>query len=114
MNTVSALATALPVIGAADGFAFGTGLGSALSADFVPATARTLAGRFQNASPDAIRNAKQLLNQSLHQDVRTMGFLEVGAQGELRETAYHKAAVKRFLAKEPALFDWDAQDKDAG
>jgi 2-(1,2-epoxy-1,2-dihydrophenyl)acetyl-CoA isomerase len=100
------------VVGAEEGRR--TGLVHAIHpADELPAAARALAWRFQNASPDAIRNAKQLLNQSLHQDVRTMGFLEVGAQGELRETAYHKAAVKRFMAKEPALFDWDAEDKDA-
>ncbi|MAG96615.1 MAG: enoyl-CoA hydratase [Rhodospirillaceae bacterium] len=170
----------LPVVAAVDGFAFGAGLGLALCADFVLASARAkfcsvfgriglvpdlgilytlpravglsmakelvysarvveaeeardiglvhaihpaddlldqakaLAGRFENASPDAIRNAKHLLNQSLHQDIRTMGSLEVGAQGELRETPYHKAAVKRFMAKEPALFDWDAKRKDAG
>ncbi len=78
------------------------------------AAAKALAGRFETASPEALRSAKRLLNQSLHQDARTMGHLEVGAQGELRETPYHKAAVKRFMAKEPALFDWDAEKKDAG
>ncbi|MBT4905290.1 MAG: enoyl-CoA hydratase/isomerase family protein, partial [Rhodospirillaceae bacterium] len=31
---------------------------------------------------------------------------EADAQAEANASDYHRDAVKRFLAKEPALFDW--------
>ena len=84
-----------------------------LPAGTVAEAATALAGRFKHASRLAIRNAKTVLNQSYNQDFRTLGIMEMGAQSEARESAYHQEAVDRFLAKQPALFDWDAMDKEA-
>jgi 2-(1,2-epoxy-1,2-dihydrophenyl)acetyl-CoA isomerase len=35
---------------------------------------------------------------------------EADAQATASTSLYHKAALERFLAKEPALFDWDRAD----
>jgi len=72
-----------------------------------------LAGRFRNASREAIGIAKNILNQSYNQDFRALGELEAFGQAVAHDTDYHKAAVKRFLDKEPTLFDWDKMDRGA-
>ena len=33
--------------------------------------------------------------------------LEANGQSMMHETAFHKEAVRRFVEKEPALFNWD-------
>ncbi len=35
---------------------------------------------------------------------------EANGQAETNVSAYHRAALDRFLAKEPLLFDWDRTD----
>lgn len=82
------------------------------AADLMDA-AQELGGRFRTASRNAIQHSKKILNQSYQQDQRTMGALEVSAQVEVRESAYHQEAVNRFMDKQPSLFDWDAMDKAA-
>ena len=75
--------------------------------------ARALAGRFRNASTEAIGIAKNILNQSFNLDHRTLLELEAFAQPLARETDYHKQAVGRFVAKEPSIFAWEEMDKAA-
>ncbi len=72
-----------------------------------------LAERFRNASREAIGISKNIMNQSYNQDFRALGELEAFGQAVAHDTDYHKAAVKRFLNKEPTLFDWDKMDRDA-
>ena len=72
-----------------------------------------LAGRFRHASREAIGISKNIMNQSYNQDFRALGELEAFGQAVAHDTDYHKAAVKRFLNKEPTLFDWDKMDRDA-
>lgn len=54
---------------------------------------------------------KNLLNQSFHTDQRAMGELEAFGSMAARTVSYNREAVQRFLAKEPALYDWDRMDK---
>jgi len=69
--------------------------------------ARALADQFRNASREAIGISKNILNQSFNLDFRALGELEAFGQAVANDTDYHKAAVQRFLNKEPTLFDWD-------
>lgn len=72
-----------------------------------------LASRFRNASREAIGLSKNILNQSFNLDFRALGELEAFGQAVAHDTDYHEAAVKRFLNKEPTLFDWDQTRRDA-
>ncbi len=65
-----------------------------------------LAGRFHNASTDAIGMAKNVLNQAFHLDQRALAEMESYAQALAVETSYHQEAVARFKRKEPPLFQW--------
>jgi len=71
-----------------------------------------LSDRFRNASREAIGLAKNIMNQSFNLDFRALGELEAFGQAVAHDTAYHEAAVKRFLNKEPTLFDWDKMQRD--
>jgi 2-(1,2-epoxy-1,2-dihydrophenyl)acetyl-CoA isomerase len=66
--------------------------------------ALTLAARIATASPDAFSLAKQALNQAQAQDLRANLEIEAAYQGICFTSDFHKEAVRRFLAKEPALF----------
>jgi 2-(1,2-epoxy-1,2-dihydrophenyl)acetyl-CoA isomerase len=65
-----------------------------------------LAARFHAASPEALAMAKAILNQSFHLDQHAMAELEAFAQAVCMDSAYHRTAIARFLAKEPLRFDW--------
>ena len=75
--------------------------------------ARALAGRFRDASPLAIGMAKNILNQSFNLDHRAMLEMEAFAQSIAYDSDYHRAAVGRFVDKQPALFNWDELDRSA-
>lgn len=69
--------------------------------------ARAFAARFINASPDAIRLAKEVMGPAFETSRKDSLDAEADAQAAANASAYHKAALDRFLAKEPALFDWE-------
>ena len=71
-----------------------------------------LAGRFRDSSRKAIGLSKNILNQSFHLDFRALGELEAFGQAIAHDTEYHETAVKRFLEKQPTLFDWDKMQRD--
>jgi len=75
--------------------------------DTAMAEAREFAGRFRQASTAAIGMSKNVLNQSFNLDHRTLLELEADAQGMALTSPYHREAVRRFAAKEPAMFDWE-------
>jgi 2-(1,2-epoxy-1,2-dihydrophenyl)acetyl-CoA isomerase len=72
--------------------------------------ATALARRFTKASPAAIALSKNILNQSLHHDNRSILDMEAMAQSIARETPFHREAAARFVGKQPALFDWEQMD----
>lgn len=82
--------------------------------DAIMDAAVALASRFKGSSREAIGLSKNILNQSFNLDFRALGELEAFGQAVAHDTDYHKAAVKRFLDKEPTLFDWDKMNRDAG
>ncbi len=69
--------------------------------------AMAFAGRFRKASRLAAGQAKVMLNQSFHLDQRAMAEMEAWAQAVCMETPYHRDAIRRFVDKEPLLYDWD-------
>ena len=75
--------------------------------DTAMAETRAFAERFLDAPTQAIGLAKTIMNQSFNLDHRTMLELEAMAQAVARDSDYHKAAIRRFAEKEPALFDWE-------
>lgn len=77
------------------------------------AYATAFARRFCSASTAAIGTAKVLMTKAYESDHRTMLEFEAFGQAQLYSTDFHKEAVRRFAAKEPALFDWDQMERDA-
>ena len=92
-------------LSAADARAYGLVL-EVLPEDELVDHAQAFAAKFANASPDAIGIAKRVMGAALETDRTTALAAEADAQAEANASAYHRDAVKRFLAKEPALFDW--------
>lgn len=69
--------------------------------------ARTMARNLAKGSPDAQALAKSLIDRSLASTQAEMTDAECAAQATVRHTDFHREAVRRFLAKEPRLYDWD-------
>lgn len=72
-----------------------------------------LAGRFCHGSTLALGMAKNILNQAFQLDQRALAELESYSQAQAMETDYHRAAVARFLDKQPLHYDWEALEKAA-
>ena len=68
--------------------------------------ALALAARFEHAPIGALGIVKSVMNHAFESDRRTVYMQEAMAQSLCRESAFHKEAARRFLAKEPALYDW--------
>lgn len=58
------------------------------------------------ASPIAMSVSKRALNASLGSDLSTMLELEASGQAVVAGADYLKEAARRFVAKEPPLFNW--------
>jgi len=71
--------------------------------------AQALAASFVQASPMAVSLVKRAL-AAAPADLHTMLELEADAQALCFGSAPHKAAVARFLDKQPALFQWPTGD----
>ena len=71
-----------------------------------------MAKRFGKSSRVATGQAKAILNQSFHTDQRALADMEAWAQAVCLGSEYHKAAVRRFLDKQPLEFDWDRMDNE--
>ena len=72
--------------------------------------AQALAASFVNASPLAVSLVKRALAAG-PTDLHTMLELEADAQALCFGSAAHKAAVARFLDKQPALFQWPTRQE---
>lgn len=72
------------------------------------ARAQALAASFVHASPAAVSVIKRALAAPGH-DLTTLLELEAGGQAIAAGTQEHQTAVKRFLDKQPPLFQWPAR-----
>ncbi|MEM7408459.1 MAG: enoyl-CoA hydratase/isomerase family protein [Pseudomonadota bacterium] len=73
----------------------------------LPAAVDAFAARLAKGSKQAIGITKQLVNRSHTSDYDTMAELEASGQALMHETEFHREAVRRFVAKEPSLYNWD-------
>lgn len=78
--------------------------------DLLPA-AQDMAAKLTHGSQVALAQAKQLVNRSLDSSQAEMLDAEVEAQPLCRDSDFHAEAVRRFAAKEPRLYDWDAMSR---
>lgn len=76
--------------------------------DAVLPAAVAMARNIAKGSPAAQALAKSLLDRSLASTQAEMTDAECAAQESVRHTDFHREAVRRFLAKEPRLYDWEA------
>jgi 2-(1,2-epoxy-1,2-dihydrophenyl)acetyl-CoA isomerase len=77
-------------------------------ADTLLARAGQLARSFTGASPLAVSLIKGEVGMALASDLRTLLAHEADQQALCFETEAHRAAVQRFLDKQPAAFQWPA------
>jgi 2-(1,2-epoxy-1,2-dihydrophenyl)acetyl-CoA isomerase len=75
------------------------------------AEAKRMAGNLAKGSPAAQGLAKSLIDRSLSSSQAEMTDAECAAQEAVRHSDFHREAVRRFLAKEPRLYDWDQISK---
>lgn len=68
--------------------------------------ALVLASSLRHASPLALTLAKRVLDRSLNGDMAQLLDHEGDAQAEALASDHHREAVRRFVAREPRLFEW--------
>lgn len=82
-----------------------------VEADALPARADALARSFIGASPLAVGLVKAEVGMSLATDLRSTLSNEADHQALCFETEAHRAAVRRFLDKQPAAFQFPARPR---
>lgn len=75
--------------------------------DALLGAAQEMAGRMTNGSAVSQALSKSLFDRSLSSSQADLTDAECAAQQTARMTDFHREAVRRFLAKEPRLYDWD-------
>lgn len=75
--------------------------------------AREMAAQMSHGSATAMAEAKRLIDMSLQSNQAEMIDAECAAQLACRGTEFHGEAVRRFMTKEPRLYDWDAMSRKA-
>ncbi|MFT0545586.1 enoyl-CoA hydratase/isomerase family protein [Allopusillimonas ginsengisoli] len=73
--------------------------------------AMEMAARFEHAPAGALGIVKSVMNHAFESDRRTVYMQEAMAQSLCRESAFHQEATRRFLDKEPALYQWPQDSK---
>ncbi|MEL0020415.1 MAG: enoyl-CoA hydratase/isomerase family protein [Rickettsiales bacterium] len=73
--------------------------------------AKRMAAQLSQGSATAMAEAKRLIDMSLQSSQAEMIDAECAAQLACRGTEFHGEAVRRFLTKEPRLYDWDAMQR---
>ena len=68
--------------------------------------AQALAASFVHASPMAVSLVKRALTGASHADLQACLEIEATGQALAFGTEQHREAVRRFIDKEPALFQW--------
>ena len=69
--------------------------------------ARTFAQRLAKGSKAAMALTKRVVNGSYEMSYRDLVDAEANGQALMFTTGFHKEAVRRFVDKEPRLYDWD-------
>ena len=64
------------------------------------------AERFHTAPTEALGLVKGVMNHAFESDRRSIYAQEAMAQAMCRESEFHQEAARRFLAKEPPLYQW--------
>jgi len=77
-----------------------------VSAGSLAERARAIARSLAGASGTALALTKSALERTFESDLSAMLEFEAAVQGVAFSTDYHRAAVKRFLDKQPLLFQW--------
>jgi len=77
-----------------------------IAAESLAERARAIALSLAGASGTALALTKSALERTFESDLSSMLEFEAAAQGVAFATDYHRAAVKRFLDKQPLLFQW--------
>ncbi len=80
--------------------------------DHLAAAALKLAKRMQMGSKAALGITKRVTNQAFDLDAHALIEMEAAAQAICAASDYHKDAARRFVEKQPLLFNWDAFEKD--
>ena len=65
------------------------------------------AQRLAQGSNASMALTKLVVNRSFESDYDTLAELEANGQAMMRGTEFHNEAVRRFVAKQPSLFNWD-------
>ena len=73
--------------------------------------AKRMALQLSQGSATAMAEAKRLIDKSLQSSQAEMIDAECTAQLACRGTEFHGEAVRRFMTKEPRLYDWDAMSR---
>lgn len=92
-------------IGADEAQRLGLVLEQHAAADLLP-RAQALARSFCGASPMAVSLIKREVGMALANDLDTALAHEADHQALCYQSSYHAEAARRFIAKEPALFNW--------
>jgi 2-(1,2-epoxy-1,2-dihydrophenyl)acetyl-CoA isomerase len=82
-----------------------------VAAESLAERARAIARSLASASGEALALTKAALERSLESDLSSMLEFEAAAQGVAFTTDYHRAAVRRFLDKQPPLYQWPPPSK---
>ena len=77
------------------------------------AAALMFAQRLAQGSNAAMALTKLIVNRSFESDYDTLAELEANGQAMMRATEFHNEAVRRFVAKQPSLFNWDDFETEA-
>jgi 2-(1,2-epoxy-1,2-dihydrophenyl)acetyl-CoA isomerase len=77
-------------------------------AEMLLPAARQMAAQLSHGSATAMAEAKRLIDMSLQSSQAEMTDAECAAQLACRGTEFHGEAVRRFMTKEPRLYDWDS------
>ncbi len=79
--------------------------------ELMPA-ARRYAGRLAKGSKSAIAATKRMTNKAFQSNYKDVAEWEADAQSLMFTTDFNREAVRRFIAKEPALYNWDEMADD--
>ncbi|MGH8815989.1 enoyl-CoA hydratase/isomerase family protein [Achromobacter pestifer] len=66
-----------------------------------------MAARFHAAPTQALGLAKTVMNRSFESTREAVYAQEAMAQALCRDSAFHREAARRFMDKQPALYQWD-------
>lgn len=72
----------------------------------VQQAALAFAERFHTAPTEALGLVKGVMNHAFESDRRSIYAQEAMAQAMCRESEFHQEAARRFLAKDPPLYQW--------